>query len=846
MTPNELVDNRDIVAADAPPSGMEGTAPAGPKSRKAWIKQRWGEQDKRLNLLMGALMLVLAFAFMLPGLPPFRVAAPMEYLLPFAPWHRYFPDVTSPFTGGDLLTQQLPWHQWAQDEFAAGRFPLWASSPFGGMPLFAGMQPGVLFPLHLLWMLMPIGAGLGVIMALKMWLAGVGMWVFLRAFKLHPMAACIGALSFMFSTSMVNWLTWGNSNLILLLPWLAWAVYAWWVEGSRGALVALAVLVGLAILAGHPETLFLASITMAIWTLGLLLADRNTGRVRLSRLAGLAMAMAVGFLIGMIQLLPFLEIVPLTHQVAVRQSLGQVNTHFYLPAKYLLDWLVPRSDGYMPDAVLGTTFLFTESNGYVGLVPIIGLLFTVVAALQRRLRLGLVLPWIAVVLFAGFITYDDTVGSIIRSLPFFNQSINVRWVIVVGFALIVMGAFGWDWLARTAASASVSGRYKVILGGSLVLVAVGAVLMAANALGLLPKPVLEKAGPWLHVNGDYALYWSVWFMGIGLMALGLAGVWATSSRGRRIAPAAIALLLIVDLWTLLMPINGTAPADQYYPSTSFQQQVKAVMPATERVLVEGEVMPANTGLIYKIRDWRASDAMTSERAYQALLTLDIDIKTSVPDEYTGVLRHTSREVGPLFGMQYYIFEAGINPNYPVEEGAPPFTRLVNKDGLSLWRAEGVPGFAYLSDNVQTVSNEKGALAWMNDSSWEKTRSYAAVVEAQPEQIASIKRDPAGSSPGRADVEQYTPGHIRIGTDARRPALLVVAESWYPGWSALLDGKPTPILRTNYLSQGIQVPEGKHIVEMDYRPASMTYGSLASGAGLLGLAAMAVWAKRRDA
>src|SRR5437762_12887355 len=94
------------------------------------------------------LLFVLAFAFMSPGLVPGRVAAPADQLMAFAPWQATYPNVVPLLPGGDALQNQLPWHQWAADEFAAGRFPLWVSGPLGGYNLFASYQPGVLFPLH--------------------------------------------------------------------------------------------------------------------------------------------------------------------------------------------------------------------------------------------------------------------------------------------------------------------------------------------------------------------------------------------------------------------------------------------------------------------------------------------------------------------------------------------------------------------------------------------------------------------------------------------------------------------------------------------------------------------------
>ncbi|MEO5952197.1 MAG: YfhO family protein, partial [Chloroflexia bacterium] len=114
----------------------------------------------------------------------------------------------------------------------------------------------------------------------------------------------------------------------------------------------------------------------------------------------------------------------------------------------------------------------------------------------------------------------------------------------------------------------------------------------------------------------------------------------------------------------------------------------------------------------------------------------------------------------------------------------------------------------------------------------------------PDVVSGIQPPSDGSSPGAASVDEYTPGYIRLTTDGTRSALLVVSESFYPGWHATLDGQPVEILRTNYLSQGVVVPAGKHTIEMKYEPDSFRNGALLSFTGLLGLVGLLVWSRRR--
>lgn len=64
--------------------------------------------------------------------------------------------------------------------------------------------------------------------------------------------------------------------------------------------------------------------------------------------------------------------------------------------------------------------------------------------------------------------------------------------------------------------------------------------------------------------------------------------------------------------------------------------------------------------------------------------------------------------------------------------------------------------------------------------------------------------------------EYEANNSVIETEAETPSVLVVSEINYPGWTATIDGTPTPIHATNFLLRGVGVPAGRHRVEMRYR------------------------------
>jgi hypothetical protein len=85
----------------------------------------------------------------------------------------------------------------------------------------------------------------------------------------------------------------------------------------------------------------------------------------------------------------------------------------------------------------------------------------------------------------------------------------------------------------------------------------------------------------------------------------------------------------------------------------------------------------------------------------------------------------------------------------------------------------------------------------------------------------IELDPKVS--GSVSVVEDTDSQLKFEVTSNGDGLWVIADSYYPGWKATIDGHSSKILPVNYNQRGVMVPEGKHEVELTYQPDSYNQG-----------------------
>jgi uncharacterized membrane protein YfhO len=63
-------------------------------------------------------------------------------------------------------------------------------------------------------------------------------------------------------------------------------------------------------------------------------------------------------------------------------------------------------------------------------------------------------------------------------------------------------------------------------------------------------------------------------------------------------------------------------------------------------------------------------------------------------------------------------------------------------------------------------------------------------------------------------------------------MVILSDTWFPGWHATVDGKPARIYEAYGVLRGVVVERGSHIIEMAYRPASVIWGGVLTAIGFV--------------
>lgn len=744
--------------------------------------------------------------------------------------------------------------------------PLWTPYIYGGFPLFADGEAGMLYPPNLLLMwLLPMPQVFLWGRVLRFFMAGAFMYAYLRSLSVSRTGALIASLVFVLGSFMVTQLH--HTNVVSSAIWLPAILFfvemSLKAKGIRRALYLLlgGVSLGLQNLGIHIQPVLL---TLAVFSLyvpyRILTIETMAPRAKLKSLAStLLIVPAVGLGLAAIQLLPLYELGTFSFRgEGVSYSFA---TAYSLPLQNIVTLIWPYFFD-RPDGSTWSLWVEWETTIYVGIVPF---LLAVIAAIWARNRVTLFFGLIAILsLLLAFGDYSPLKAySLVWQIPGFSSlRAPARFSYLFVFAMAVLAAYGWDWLVaamkegraeRGWKSGNLSHGVFRLTGASIILSAIllGTVLLLRNAVlgdkNLVVKFIQENYLVLRHQNPGLS--------GENIYNALLATSELTNAKTLQpiIILAFLAIILVVwwrfssqaPLWRTLLVVLIAADlllfATRFHPTVTWDGLAAPSGPA--RFLME------SNGLH---RVYNRHNGMRSEP--NRLLPFKVAAVggySSLEAERTkGLLRAIDKgnsKLLDLWNVRFIIGKAGQSP-------LKPSSRVVYQEGdVVIYENDALLPRAFIANSFVVADSPAAALASLEGDDF--TPQSAVILEEQP--VATAKGPaPSGYSVANASlgapaassarITEYRRETVRLRADVARESFLVLSDSFYPGWTAYVDGRETKIYRANYLFRAIQVPPGSHSVEFVYRPLAFEIGKAISTAtaALVLLACIALVARTR--
>ncbi|GAB4355205.1 MAG: hypothetical protein Kow0099_39180 [Candidatus Abyssubacteria bacterium] len=709
----------------------------------------------------------------------------------------------------DLYQQFLPWYSYMGVRMREGAFPLWFPYAGAGMPFLATPSTGVLYPPNWLYPAIPPWLAMGILAQLHLALGGLGMYGFCRAHNLGRSASMLGAFGYVMSN--VVWGNFVNPHYLAGVGWMPVVclcgerLYAR-ADWRNSVLLALAI--SLQFLAGAGQFFFYTIYFLALY-MGLRLVFGERGpeqwKPKLDAALFFGASGALAVLVCSGQLLPSLE---LLGRSVRGEPLAEESVHFF-------GWHFPWWRPFLHPLASKYAGFFENLFHMGGLLQVFLVLFSLTRFRSRIVWTNVTLCVLSMLLSTG---YSTPLYDYFALLPGVGMSRQPnRLASVTAFALAFLQASGLDAMMREC-DESLPRRVKPLLKLLGVAAGYGLVLWLVRTQANLVPLICGTAVLGLGVAAHRAAY------------LRVAG-W---------------VVITLSVWEMGMQpgVLGGHPQilhDYRTPSERHVFEYLRDVAGDERVFIEERGVPprpfpsvqAAAAGINTIANYHPAILSRMEEMLRAIMGRDavypdgrlaLDKEAARPDilnilsvRYVLAHRHENIFESAAAGTPMARFARGLRARHEF----PDYVLYENTAALPR---------AYVAHAATVVESPYEALRAVLSESFVP----AAVVLEGEGAGEVLPRLATGASRDLVEIASYSPERVVLEASSEAGGMLVLTDTYYPGWRAMVDGAPARIWRANYLFRAVPLPAGSHQVEFVYRPTRLFVGLFLSAVGVAAL------------
>jgi hypothetical protein len=716
----------------------------------------------------------------------------------------------------DIRAQHFPFRSFVTESLRNGRFPLWTGDIFFGFPLFAESQTGVLYPINLALIFLPVYSQITASVILHFLMSGVFMAMFLSLFTKDAPVIFLGTITWVFSGLFIQRIDHINvMNAFSWIPLFFFILERYMRSGKAAWLFCLAAATAINILSGHLQTtVYLVIMLAAYYAAG---AARGNRKITFKEPAFLLLSVAAGAALAAVQVLPLYELVmhsARANGISAAEILSSEQLHPFNLINIIYPFLFGSAynNTYIGQHIL-KIWIPAYHDIYAGTLALPVLIIACIKSRKDR-KLAVYLCFIAAIILFSMggnfflnrllikipgLSFFRNPARMLELYPFFLSALTV-WLlsgldnrdVPAAVFKALLGIFIFAFLASVAGF--FARGYLFMKHGVAIKTFIENKMMST---AFHHYPYQYYYDKFVHTAGFILSHVAVQSMIAGVIIL----TFLLYANGKIQKQALVAAIIIVSITELF--INGMdyqlKTGKEYYTS----------VPGTVKFLRE---QPG----YFRILPWRffENEAEVFKKGRQGASREEFLQETEMLQPNMNMAYHIQSYWGydPLGYAGYYKFfekidrgclAGGEESNKYLEEGF----HTLNESGVKYILSP----FTLKLKQLKYLDKEE------NIYIYENTQAKELVEFSQKAKI---------------DISKWADGTIEFTVDAEKSGEALILNSYYPGWEAVIGDSGIGKIRQKGLFQALDLPAGKSKVLLQYNPKSFKYGLLISIVSLL--------------
>lgn len=661
----------------------------------------------------------------------------------------------------------------AAQELKNGRILLWNPLLMAGHPSLAGGHAGLFYPFwFILFYLFPAHLAYNISLFIHVVLAGIFTKYYAKSLNVSRYSSIFAGIVFMFSSFLVSHLQ--NLARIQAFIWLplTFMLIDQLIKSHKKCKLSfyLAFIFAFQLLSGHQPTAFYAILCSVIYFI-IRIAKEQPKQHQADAVKSVIfmfLSLALGACLSAIQSFPTFEL--LIHSSRSQGlSMNDIADNSY-NFKNILTVIFP----FLFD---GWSNFDNQTRTYFGIIPLICFCY----ALSRRTKIIEIHVWLLLIsMFLALGQYNPLFSGVLKILPIINfLGRPYRFLLLLSLAFAIISALGLDCFLNDCQNNKKEAFSRTLKLLSVLLLSIFSAIFAyKNNI---------KMHNILGLDGVIRIIVIIMFFSLVIISLNY-------KLNKLQISAFLITFVLLDLFSFSFRQLGL------YEFHENDQRYADYSPPILRIL------DSDQGY-YRIASFRSRNepgvnllAITNNLRYGYP---SVDKKASLIIKWFDEYFYFSPEKLKLFGVKYILSDTQLNdPNYD----------LIYDKEIKLYKLT-----MYLPRiETKSLSSKNKDVGKILNSDNFSVDDYAILKPELKEQRPLITYEDSN----QINIEAFGPG------------VLLLRDTFYPGWKAYNNGVETKINRAEKVFRAIVLREGKQHVEFHFKPISFYSGLIVSLAALI--------------